>query len=896
RARTLNRGQKGAAKRLGGMLNFGDQTQGLGWWNNMETALDHGMFVQFARSAEREMFDSFEQAVNHFRDVDIYHVDGNDRDTFIYMMPGFLPEAFLDTIVGDREKRRSVFWYDGQPAKGGVYRHSYRHRGNGAKSPYSLASSRVPARGMCYGGSCGVGGHGWMVGLVDHYLLTGDRRSLEVAELVGGYMLRHHGLGIGRDNWININLVALYKATGNAAYRELVEKAVDFIHGKREEMANGTLKAGVMSPFYTILVYFRHLHELTGDDTLAQKFLDCVDTMLKHEPSVECGAGTVWRRVQAYRDSRYHGDFADLAYAFELTGKQDYVDAGLNSFSLYMQNAYHSTHAYEAPIFLAALDRCGLNILNQPGEPVTARTVYWKEHEDGPAVLTGMQNHAYRAPVQHSAKGAITVLSPSGKTVSQTPCTLGGFNTYRLEIPADDEIGTYRIEVRAPPDLTSIAFLVDRGELTSEAPATRVEGRHGPGIHLKDLAVLRLPRTGNLERVEGTVELWFRPDWTSPLVRDADAPYCYNVLFDSRDERYTDGFYLATWDSGKKGATKSLYGAWSRDRKATGWEHMRLEWPEPAWHHAGFSWKLTPDKAVGNVFLDGKIIGKHEGPAELFPEMQHDQIVIGCNTTLSKNSALNSIIDAVRISARMRIPEGPIPAPQFSPDTLFLSDMSLCLWLAMDHVTDGVVINRHDLDARGIAQSCESGPGARGQCLRFDGIASHLALPIVRCPIPETPMWTAWVCPEKAAQRQVVATSGSYGHFMLHIDDGRPAITAFVRWEGGKAFLTATAESALPLKKWSHLAGGFDGHALTLLVNHQLSATAHLDGERTGIVRPPPQSGPDIRIGAGYVHYTNTSLAQPFAGGIDEVRLYCRSLSPGDLRRLEPAISPPPEP
>lgn len=894
RARGLNRGQKGAAERLGGMLNFGDQTQGVGWWNNMETALDHGMFVQFARSAEREMFDSFEQAVNHFRDVDIYHLEANNRDTFIYMMPGYLPEAFLNTIVGDREKRRSVFWYDCQPAKGGVYRHGYRHRGNGAKTPYSLDSSRVPARGMCYSGSCGVGGHGWMVGLVDHYLLTGDRRSLDVAELVGEYMLKHHRLGIGRDNWININLVALYKATGNPAYRELVEKAVDFIYEQREEMANGTLKAGVMSPFYTILVYFRHLHELTGDDELARKFLECVDTMLKYEPTVECGAGTVWRRVQAYRDSRYHGDFADLAYAFELTGKRNYIDAGLNTFALYMQNAYHSTYAYEAPIFLSALDRLGINILNQPGEPMAGHTVYWKEHADGPAVITGFQNHAYRAPVQRSQKGCITVLSPSGKTVTKAPCTLGGYNTYRLEIPADSEVGTYKIEVRDPPALTSIAFLADRGEITNKPPATRVDGRYGPAMHLKDLAVMRLPREGNLRRSEGTVEIWFRPDWISPMPRDADLPYCYNVLFDSRNKRYTDGFYFATWDSGKKGTAKTLYGAWSHDRKATAWEHVRLNWPEPTWHHAGFCWKLTPDKAIGKVFLDGQVVGEYESAPELFPEMQHNEIIIGCNTTLSKNSGLNAVVDAVRISAKMAVPTNGMPEPTFDRDTLFLSDMSLCLWLAMDTVDDGAVINRHDIAARAVLHGAEPGPGARGQGMQFDGSSSHLALPIVRSPIPETPMWTAWVCPSRVSAREVVVTSGSYGHFMLHLDDGHPAITAFARWDGGKGFLTATAETALPISTWSHLAGGFDGRILKLFVNHQLAATAQLDGERVGIVRPPPQSGPDIRIGIGYVSYTDTSLSQPFAGMIDEVRLYCRSLSPEDLRRLEPPIAPPP--
>ena len=46
KAKLLNRSQQRSAENLGGLLNFGDQPQGTGWWNNMETALDHGMFVQ----------------------------------------------------------------------------------------------------------------------------------------------------------------------------------------------------------------------------------------------------------------------------------------------------------------------------------------------------------------------------------------------------------------------------------------------------------------------------------------------------------------------------------------------------------------------------------------------------------------------------------------------------------------------------------------------------------------------------------------------------------------------------------------------------------------------------------------------------------------------------------
>ena len=887
-AARLNLGQKNATNNIGGMLNFGDKTQGVGWWNNMETALDHGMFVQFSRTGERGMFDTFEEAVNHFRDVDVYHVDGNNRDTFIYMMPGYLPANYLKTIVGDPQKRRSVFWYDCQPRKGGVYRHSYRHRGNGASAPYGLDSSRVPARGMCYGGSCGVGGHGWMVGLVDHYMLTGDRRSLEVAELVGGYMLKHHNPGIGRDNWININLVALYKATGNPAYRELVEKSVDFIYGQRHEIANGSLKAGVMSPFYTILVYFRHLHALTGDTELARKFRECVDLMLQFEPTVTCGRGEVWKRVQGYRDSRYHGDFADLAYAYGLTGDRRYVDAGLNTFALYLQHSYHSTFAYEAPVYLSALHKLGISVLNQPGELISGRKVFWRDDRDAATVIHAFQNHTYRAPVQKSPNGKITVTAPSGKEVATTPCTLGGLNYYRLEIPPDGETGAYTIAAADPPGMTYLSFLSDVGELTPRAGASRVEGRHGPGVHLTDLAVLRLPVPGNMNAAEGTVEIWFKPDWTSPEPREADVPYSYTVLFDSRNQRYTDGFYLATWDSGKKGTAKSLYGAWSRNRKGTNLGYIGLAWPEPAWHHAGFTWKVTDDRAEGFLFLDGRKHDTVTSEPGIFPVDLHPEIILGANATFSPNTPVRAVVDAVRISSRMKTELAADPEPVFEQDTLYLSDMSLCLWLAMDRVEDGRIADRNSTRVRARVSGAEPVPGVRGAGMRFSGDGGHVAIPVGELNIPETPTWSAWVRPERVSGSQVVVTSGSYGHFELRIDDGRPSITAFVRWEGGKGFLTATADDAVPAGRWTHLAGSFDGHTAAVYVDGEPAGQATLQRGLTGVVRPPPQTGPDARVGTGYRGYADPTPARSFSGAIDEVRLYCRPLTPDDFRRLEP--------
>ena len=885
KAKLLNRSQQRSAENLAGLLNFGDQPQGTGWWNNMETALDHGMFVQFARTGDRDMYESFLAAVNHFRDIDVYHIDPKGVDYGIWLNPGYLPEAFAAKIAADPEMRRNTFWYDDQPNKGGVYRHSFRHRCNAAGAPYSLDSSRVAARGMFYSGTCEVGGHGWMVGLVDHYLLTGDRRSLEVAKLVGGYMLKYHSLGTGRDNWKHINLVALYKATGDDAYKKLVLEGIDYIYERREQMANRALSASVMSPFYTILVFFRHLHTLTGDEAIARKFVDCVDAMLKYEPCVETGRGPVWKRVHAYRDSRYHGDFGDLAYAYRLTGDRSYIDRTLNTFQLYMQNAYHSTYAYEAPIYLSALDKLGIDAVNEPYPTVSGHKAYWTDTTDGPNAIYAFQNHSYRAPVGRSKTGRITVVSPNGKTVAQVPATLGGFNFYRIDIPTDGEKGAYRVAVTDPPVNSYLSFSTEKGELTVNPPSMKTEGRFGPGVLLKEMAIMRLPVHGNLRREEGTVELWFKPLWTSPAQREKDIPYNYNVFFDSRNLRYTDGFYLGIWDSGKKGARKGISAAWSCNRQAHSIGGVSLTWPEPKWRHLAFSWKRTESKAIGHFFIDGKQIGKTETDGSRFPRELYGTITLGANTPLNRNTPLDGTIDAIRISSKMKTSIPSDPAPVFEEHTLLLTDMSLELWVPLDEVDNATTPGRLGKTAQVHgATPCD---GAKGKALHFDGKDALVGLPLIQVSIPETPTWSAWVKPDHVRGVQTVLSSGSYGHFNLVLDEGHPALIAFVRWGTGKGFFTAKSKAAIPAGKWSHVAGAFDGQVVTVFVNGRPQGRVDIAGDRTGIVKPPPQSGPEMRIGAGYKGYSDPPPAALFNGAVDEVRLYSRPFSAEDFVAME---------
>jgi hypothetical protein len=80
-----------------GMLNFGDLGN-----MNLETAYDHGMAVQFVRTGDREVFDSFERAVWHFRDVDVQQAKAvSEWDWGLWLIPGYMPEKLAQECAKD---------------------------------------------------------------------------------------------------------------------------------------------------------------------------------------------------------------------------------------------------------------------------------------------------------------------------------------------------------------------------------------------------------------------------------------------------------------------------------------------------------------------------------------------------------------------------------------------------------------------------------------------------------------------------------------------------------------------------------------------------------------------------------------------------------------------------
>ena len=179
------------SNRENGLLNFGDwydEKKFGGGWGNQEYDTAHCFFVQYLRTGDRRYFDRARQGAGHLMDVDILH-DVNPQ------IRG------LD--------------HHGQPQPGHIWTHSVGHTG-GYYDGVALPAPIWYQRGMLQNL-----GHVWIGGLCDDYLLTGDRRALDIARLAAervaseGGRYSNHLRDIG---WPLNLLMTAWETTGEDKY------------------------------------------------------------------------------------------------------------------------------------------------------------------------------------------------------------------------------------------------------------------------------------------------------------------------------------------------------------------------------------------------------------------------------------------------------------------------------------------------------------------------------------------------------------------------------------------------------------------------------------------------------------------------------------------------------
>jgi hypothetical protein len=181
-----------------GLLNYGDWYN-IKWdsWGNLEYDTARCFFAQYLRTGDRSYFDRAAPAARHFVDVDILHATNKE----------------IQEYGGS---------FNAEP--GHIWAHTVGHTG-GYFARY-VNGEYVDEAPLVMKGAYQVGmmdtGHHWIGGVYDYYLLTGDRRALEVANMASDNMARRcptrytdHVRGVG---WPLNMMIAAYEATGDETY------------------------------------------------------------------------------------------------------------------------------------------------------------------------------------------------------------------------------------------------------------------------------------------------------------------------------------------------------------------------------------------------------------------------------------------------------------------------------------------------------------------------------------------------------------------------------------------------------------------------------------------------------------------------------------------------------
>jgi hypothetical protein len=248
-----------------GALNWGDwnfpgyreRSDGCDAWGNLEYDLTQVLGLDWAAGGGRADWDAFVAAARHYRDVDIvHHAPGHEE------------------LVG--------------------LNHPHKASHFAVESPNTVDL-----------------GHTWLEGLVTHYRLTGEVRSLEAARGIADVLVRRmHKAGNPRQyGWPMIALAAAYDATRDGKYQDAATAyagAAVVVH--QPTPAAGDWKMGILADGLA------GVHAMTDEVRLRNWLVDYANA-LAADPA-------------RFPDARYA---LPLGYLARLTGTARYREIGLDT-------------------------------------------------------------------------------------------------------------------------------------------------------------------------------------------------------------------------------------------------------------------------------------------------------------------------------------------------------------------------------------------------------------------------------------------------------------------------------------------------------------------------------------------------------------------------------------
>jgi len=432
-----------------GWLDFGDFRLGSeeAYWNNNETMVDHGLFIQFARTGDKRYLDWGEETVRHYQDIDVrHHLPARKFDYAILMGPGVDRETARQWGEKEAKERKEKFVYFGASlSPHATYTHGFYHYGQKQSGLY---------QGKYYSGGAMNHGHCFMPGHVTHYLMTGDRRSLEVAEEVAGALLK--------DFWYETTdratgtpalfLLEMHAATRDRRYLDRAGQAIEYWLKHPDE------KPGYL---YVVSRAIARYAALAGDEKAKQFFLSRLDEYIKAFYTASDGARTgIVVQAQRHGDHRYFTQLGDLADAAAFTGKPEYLRLGAPFLEVLVENhAFDSTALSFAPPYMAACERMGV-AASAPRLPQRftlrypdTKILHARKEVGKPLEIRLYTDAGFRAPADIQVKGRVALLSPTGALVREEPVQHAGFHVYTFALDAEAAAGDYRIEASGAYDM-----------------------------------------------------------------------------------------------------------------------------------------------------------------------------------------------------------------------------------------------------------------------------------------------------------------------------------------------------------------------------------------------------------------------------------------------------------
>lgn len=166
-----------------------------------------------------------------------------------------------------------------------------------------------------------------------------------------------------------------------------------------------------------------------------------------------------------------------------------------------------------------------------------------------------------------------------------------------------------------------------QGETGTPAGTTFTSGRYNQGVAFDSGDTLTYATTGNLNRTEGSIEFWIRPDWNGKDGQD----YAF----------FETGF---AWDNGirlaKDGADNFRFFVWSGSTEY-GIAHWVADWKAGEWHHIAATW--TESEIA--LYEDGVQVGREPAQA---PETLFEPLFVGSGASDGRVAA--GVMDEFRIS------------------------------------------------------------------------------------------------------------------------------------------------------------------------------------------------------------------------------------------------------